>query len=83
MALDYSKLRNLTARQIIAALLHDGFQVRRQRGSHQRYVHADGRRVTVTYHRSSDTFEIKTVRSMLEGQAHWTEADLKRLKLIS
>lgn len=83
MALDYSRLRNLTARQIIAAFLHDGFQLRRQRGSHQRYVHPDGRRVTVTYHRSSDTFEIKTLRTMLEDQARWTEADLRRLKLIS
>ena len=82
MALDYSRLRNLTARQIIAALLHDGFQLRRQKGSHQRYVHPDGRRVTVTYHRSSDTFEIKTLRTMLEDQARWTESDLKRLKLI-
>ena len=83
MALDYSRLRNLTARQVIAALLHDGFQLRRQKGSHQRYVHPDGRRVTVTYHRSSDTFEIKTLRTMLEDQACWTEADLKRLKLLS
>ena len=83
MALDYSRLRNFTARQIIAALLHDGFHLRRQKGSHQRYVHPDSRRVTVTYHRSSDTFEIKTLRSMLEDQARWTEADLKRLKLIS
>ena len=83
MALDYSKLRNLTAREIIAALLHDGFHLRRQKGSHQRYVHPDGRRVTVSFHRSSDTFEVKTLRTMVEGQAHWSEADLRRLKLIS
>ncbi len=83
MTLDYSKLRNLSAREIIAALLHDGFQFRRQKGSHQRYVHPDGRRVTVSFHRSSDTFEVKTLRAMIEGQARWTEKDLERLKLIS
>ena len=83
MALDYSKLRNLSAREIIAALLHDGFRFRRQKGSHQRFVHPDGRRVTVSFHRSSDTFEMKTLRTMLEGQARWTEADLRLLKLIS
>jgi predicted RNA binding protein YcfA (HicA-like mRNA interferase family) len=69
MPLDYSRLRNLIAREIAAALLHDGFLLRRQKGSHQRYVHADGRRVTVSFHRASDTFEIKTLRSMIEMQA--------------
>jgi len=28
------------------------------------------------------TFEIKTLRTMIELQAHWTDEDLKRLKLI-
>jgi predicted RNA binding protein YcfA (HicA-like mRNA interferase family) len=68
MPLDYSRLRNLTAREIAAALLHDGFLLRRQKGSHQRYVHADGRRVTVSFHRASDTFEIKTLRSMIHSE---------------
>jgi len=39
-------------------------------------------KVTVTYHKSSDTFDFKTLRSMIEVQAHWTEDDLRRLKLI-
>ena len=82
MALDYSKLRNLTAREITSALLQDGFRLRRQKGSHQRYVHADGRRVTVSFHRASDTFEMKTLKSMIEAQARWTEEDLRRLGLI-
>jgi predicted RNA binding protein YcfA (HicA-like mRNA interferase family) len=38
----------------------DGFYFIRQKGSHQRYGHADGRRVTVAPHGGGDTFTIKT-----------------------
>jgi predicted RNA binding protein YcfA (HicA-like mRNA interferase family) len=47
MAIDYRGLRSLTARELIAALNRDGFSFVRQVGSHQRYAHPDGRRVTV------------------------------------
>ena len=47
MAIDYRGLRSLTARELIAALNRDGFYFVRQIGSHQRYAHVDGRRVTV------------------------------------
>lgn len=46
MAIDYRGLRSLTARELIAALNRDGFYFVRQIGSHQRYAHLDGRRVT-------------------------------------
>lgn len=82
MAIDYSKLRSLTAREVIRALLADGFILRSQRGSHRRYYHSDGRRVTVPFHASSGTFVPKTLRSIIEEQARWTEDDLKRLKLL-
>ena len=82
MAVDYRRLRSLTARELIAALNRDGFYFVRQTGSHQRYAHADGRRVTVAPHGSGDTFTLKTLKSMLETQARWTDADLRRLKLI-
>ena len=78
----WRRLRNLTARQIVNALARDGFIFHNQRGSHQRYRHADGRRVTVTYHRASDTFPLGTLRSMIETQAKWSEADLRRLGLL-
>jgi hypothetical protein len=45
-------------------------------------INADGRRVTVTYHRPGDTFPMCTSRSMIEIQARWTEADLWRLSLL-
>ena len=82
MSIEYAHLHSLTAREIISALTRDGFRLRSGRkGSHQRFQHLDGRRVTVTFHKSSDTFAPKTLKSMIE-QARWTEADLKRLKLI-
>ena len=82
MNVDYSRLRSLTARQIHAGLLADGFALARQRGSHRRYRHPDGRRVTLSFHHASDTFPPKTLRSMIELQARWTEADLTRLGLL-
>mgnify|MGYP001051193510 CR=1 FL=1 len=82
MALDYSRLRSLTVRELISALIRDGFALDRQAGSHQLYLHPDGRRVTVSFHRPGDTFEVKTLKAMLELQARWTEKDLVRLKLL-
>jgi predicted RNA binding protein YcfA (HicA-like mRNA interferase family) len=79
---DWRRLRNVTAREIVGALARDGFELYNQRGSHQRYRHADGRRVTVTFHRPGDTFPLGTLRSMIELQAKWTENDLRRLSLI-
>ena len=82
MALDYSKLRSLTARELAAGLLRDGFVLKTQRGSHQRYHHSDGRRVTLPFHSSGSTFVHKTLRSILEDQARWVETDLVRLGLM-
>ena len=46
------------------------------------YRHPDGRRVTVSCHRLSDTFRPKTLRTMIEDQAGWSAADLIRLRLL-
>ena len=81
--IDYSTLRSLTAREICRALEHDGFMLRRTRSSHRRYVHRDGRRVTVPFTRDGDTFAIGTLRSIIELQARWTAADLQRLGLLT
>jgi len=80
--IDYSKLRSLTAGKLVVALEQDGFCQRRRRGSHHRYAHADGRRVTVTFHHSGQTFKIGTLRSMIGKQAQWNEEDLERVKLL-
>ena len=80
--IDWSRLRSLTARQPVSALIRDGFLLRRQSGAHRHYRHSDGRRVTGSYHGSGDTFRIKTLKAMIELQARWTEDDLTRLGLI-
>ncbi len=83
MAIDFSKIRALTAGEIVRALQADGFDWRKGRGgSHRRYIHPDGRRVTVAYHGANTTFVPKTLRSMIEEQAGWNGEDLKRLNLI-
>lgn len=82
MSIDYFKLRSFTTREIIRALEKDGFALKRQKGSHRLYVHRDGKRVAVSFHHLSDTFPPKTLRSIIETQAGWTEDDLKRLDLI-
>ena len=80
--IDFSRLRSLTARQIIQALSRDGFELVRQRGSHQHYYHSDGRFVTVSYHHSGDTYPVGRLRMMLQEQAKWTADDLRRLGLL-
>lgn len=82
MAINYRGLRSLTAREVIAALNRDGFYFVRQTGSHQRYRHPDGRRVTVAPHGGGDTFTLKTLKSIIESQARWSEEDLLRLGLL-
>jgi predicted RNA binding protein YcfA (HicA-like mRNA interferase family) len=83
MPIDYRRLRALKARELIAALKRDGFLFIRQAGSHQRYRHPDGRKVTVAPHGGGDTFSVKTLQTIIEMQACWTENDLKRLNLLS
>jgi predicted RNA binding protein YcfA (HicA-like mRNA interferase family) len=82
MGVNYALLRSLTAREIISALVRDGFASERGAGSHQLYYHPDGRGVTVTFHAPGETFPPKTLKSMIEREARWTEDDLKRLKLL-
>jgi mRNA interferase HicA len=82
VGINYGQLRNLSARDIIAALNRDGFVFDGGAGSHQLYFHPDGRRVTVMFHGNSKTCSRKTLKSMIEVEARWTEDDLKRLKLF-
>jgi predicted RNA binding protein YcfA (HicA-like mRNA interferase family) len=82
MAVDYRGLRSVTARELIAALNRDGFYFVRQVGSHQRYAHPDGRRVTLAPHGKGDTFKRKTLKGIIEDQAEWTDDDLVRLGLL-
>jgi predicted RNA binding protein YcfA (HicA-like mRNA interferase family) len=82
MTINFKKLKNLTAREIINALSRDGFYLRNQKGSHQRYYHPDGRKITISFHHPGDTFPPKTLKKMIAYQAEWTKEDLKRLNLL-
>ena len=81
MSSDYSKLRSLTARKLISALIKDGFYLDRETGSHRQYIHSRKGRVTISFHHSSDTFPSKTLKTIIKD-AEWTEEDLKRLGLL-
>ena len=82
MPIDYSRIRGLNARAITRALRADGFRLVRQQGSHHRYYHPDGRRVTLAYSQLRDTFRIQTLKDVIEWQAFWSAADLRRLGLL-
>ena len=81
MSVDWSRLRSVTTRELINALLRDGFRQRWQTGSHRRYQHADGRRVSVPFHGYGATFRQGILRNMVQNQARWSPADLTRLGL--
>jgi predicted RNA binding protein YcfA (HicA-like mRNA interferase family) len=78
--IDWRQLRSITARQIINALVRDGFELHNQRLPPA--LPSRGRRVTVTFHHPGDTFALGTLRSMVERQARWSTDDLARLKLL-
>lgn len=82
VAIDWSRLRSLTARELISALERDGFVFRWQTGSHRRYQHPDGRRVTVSFHSPGQTFRADILRRIIRDQARWNVADLTRLRLL-
>ncbi|SFM81002.1 type II toxin-antitoxin system HicA family toxin [Thermodesulforhabdus norvegica] len=46
-----SKLRPLSSEDVLRALKEAGFEITRQRGSHVRLKHRDGRVVTVPMHK--------------------------------
>ena len=78
----HPEVRHVSVRRLIAALERDGFWFDGGKSSHLRYRHADGRQVTVSFHRSGATFRDGTLNSILR-QTRWTTADFFRLGLIS
>jgi len=81
MNIGYSKLRSLSTRRLISALLQEGFKLEREKGTHRQYIHPQKGRVTVSFHHPSDTFPPKTLKSIIQD-AGWAEEDLKRLGLL-
>ena len=82
MAIDYARLRGLTARRLVRALRRDGFRARKSKGATRFFRHPDGRRVTMHLHRPGQTLPIGTLQEIIENEARWTEEDLRQLGLI-
>jgi predicted RNA binding protein YcfA (HicA-like mRNA interferase family) len=83
MPIEWSKIRGISAKALTNALIKDDFYLKAQKGSHHRYYHPDGRRVTVAYHYPNETFCLKTLKAMIEEQTRWSDEDLRRLNLMS
>ena len=80
---DWERVRSLKARDLVRALQRDGFSlIRHRKGSHHRYRHPDGRRVTLPFSQGGETFAPKTLKNILVDQAEWGVEDLKRLGLL-
>ena len=75
-------LRNVSVHRITRALEHEGFQFTERQGSQRLYRHPDRRRVVIHYHRPNDTLPPYVIRNLLIG-TRWTEADLRRLGLLT
>ncbi|MCE2448663.1 MAG: type II toxin-antitoxin system HicA family toxin [Candidatus Latescibacteria bacterium] len=73
MAIDYSRLRSLTARRLIRALKRDGFREYKRKGATRLFIHL---------HNMNQTFAIGTLKSIIEQQVRWGEDDLERLGLL-
>ncbi len=82
MAIDYKRLRSLTARKLVRALKRDGFYEFRRKGATRFFAHPDGRTTTIHLHNLGQTFATGTLKAIIEQQVQWREADLERLGLL-
>jgi len=64
----------ISTKELIKFLQFKGFELTRQKGSHQRYKHPDGRAVTVPVHGKSDL-----KRGLLNGILNELNIDVEEL----
>ena len=77
----WSQLKNLTADDLISALKKSEWELEPGcKGAIQVYRNANADRVSVHYH-PKKTYGPKLLKALIEDIG-WTEADLKKLKLI-
>ena len=77
----WSQLKNITADDLISALEKSGWKLEPDcTGAIQVYRNADADRVSIHYH-PKKTYGPKLLKGLLDDIG-WTEADLKKLKLI-
>ncbi len=75
-----SQLKNVTPEQIIRSLEKDGW-VEREKNRAPRGFHKNGKYIVIHFH-PRKTYQPKLIKKLLEEDAGWDEADLKRLGLI-
>lgn len=76
----WNQLKSLSADDLMSALDRDHWSRDTSGGSMHIYLAADGRRVSIHYH-PKKTYGPKMLQKLLEDIG-WSEADLRRLKLI-
>lgn len=76
----WDQLKSKTSADLMTALEKDGFLYEARRGAPQSYRHPDGRHVVVHFH-PTKTKGRKVIKGII-NDAGWSEADLRRLKLI-
>ncbi|OGO19552.1 MAG: hypothetical protein A2Z15_04325 [Chloroflexi bacterium RBG_16_50_11] len=76
----WNQLKNKSADEIISALKRDGAILDTTRGSAQVFRYPDGRRVAIHYH-PHKTYGPDLLKDLIKDIG-WTEADLRRLKLV-
>lgn len=77
----WKQLKNKPTEELITALLRDGFTLADKVRTERIYRHPDRRKVSIHYHKSSETYGAKLLKALLED-TKWSEDDMRRLKLI-
>ncbi len=68
-----TRLRPLRAQQVIQAFEKAGFQTARQRGSHVRMKHPDGRVITIPVHSGQDIGRGLLRKILHDAELTWEE----------
>jgi predicted RNA binding protein YcfA (HicA-like mRNA interferase family) len=75
-----SRIGNISAEEIIGFLAYQGFEKKRQKGSHIFYKHPDGRTVTVPFHKGESLGKgilvkiLRDIKSDKEKLLTWIES---------
>lgn len=77
----WKQLKNKSTSDLINALVKDGFELADKVRTERIYRHPDGRKVSIHFHKGSETYGAKLLKGLL-GDTEWSEGDMRRLKLI-
>lgn len=77
----WGQVKNKSADKLISALEKDGFVLDEKVRAERVYRHPDGRKVTIHYHKGSDTYGSGLLKALLKD-TEWSVEDMKRLKLV-